>query len=337
MNRKTDRNSIFELIRIVSMFMIVIYHLLLIFVSPYYPTETFYKGIQIPLHIGVILFVLISGYWGIKCTLKGFLKLITMVAVYFLPIALLTDFVYSGGVNKHFLKDCLFISHTPYWFIRTYLCLYLFSPVLNKYLENITAKNRFILIGVLFFISIYLGTSHGDPSLSDGKNLANFSLLYLLGNTLHAYEERWKGFSNKYLIPLYFSMNFLLVFLYCLFDGSIIAKIIWRISFPYCSPILIINAILLFIIMARYQLHSKWINYIASSMFAVYLIHCQPFIEQHVIGGIMEDILSMTNNSLLLFLYCIFFAVIIMFISIIIDKGLSPVWKSISKLIEFSY
>ena len=107
-----------------------------------------------------------------------------------------------GGVNKQFLKDCLFISHTPYWFIRTYLCLYLFSPVLNKYLENITAKNRFILIGVLFFISFYLGTSHGDPSLSDGKNLANFSLLYLLGNTLHAYEERWKGFSNKNLIPL---------------------------------------------------------------------------------------------------------------------------------------
>ena len=189
-----------------------------------------------------------------------------------------------------------------------------------------------MLIGVLCFISVYLGTSHGDPSLSDGKNLANFSLLYLLGNTLHAYEKQWKRFSNKYLIPLYFLLNLLLVLLYCMFDGGIIAKVIWRISFPYCSPILIVNAILLFIIIARYQMYSKWINYIASSMFAVYLIHCQPFIEQHVIGWIMEHILSMVNNSLLIFLYLMFLVVVIMSISIIIDKGLSPFWRFISKL-----
>ena len=96
---KIERNSIFELIRIVAMFMIVIYHLIMFFVSPYYPTESFYKGIQIPLHIGVILFVLISGYWGIKSTMKGFIKLVTMVAIYFLPIALLTDIYYGGGVK----------------------------------------------------------------------------------------------------------------------------------------------------------------------------------------------------------------------------------------------
>lgn len=101
MKIQTERNSIFELIRIIAMFMIVIYHLYMIFVSPYHPTEPFYRGIQIPLHIGVILFVLISGYFGIKCTIKGFVKLITMVVIYFLPIALLTDITYSGeGVNK---------------------------------------------------------------------------------------------------------------------------------------------------------------------------------------------------------------------------------------------
>ena len=334
---KIERNSIFELIRIVAMFMIVIYHLIMFFVSPYYPTESFYKGIQIPLHIGVILFVLISGYWGIKSTMKGFIKLVTMVAIYFLPIALLTDIYYGGGV-KAIIKDCLFISHSPYWFIRTYLCLYLFSPVLNKYLENISAKKRKVLIVILCFISIYIGTTQGDPTLSEGKNLVNFSLLYILGNTLRTYEGIWKSLSNKYLIPLYLSLNFLLVFLYCILDSDIIRKLIWIISFEYCSPILIINGILFFIIIARYELHSKWINYIASSMFAVYLVHCQPFIEQHIIRSIMEYILSIANNSLLLLLYCIFFTAIIMFVSIIIDKGFSPLWKFQEKLssrIEF--
>lgn len=336
---KTERNSIFELIRIIAMFMIVIYHLIMFFVSPYYSTESLYKGIQIPLHIGVILFVFISGYWGIKCTMKGLIKLITMVAIYFLPIALLTD-IYMGGEIKTIIKDCLFISHSPYWFIRTYLCLYLFSPVLNYYLENITAKKRNVLIGVLCFISIYIGTTQGDPTLSEGKNLANFSLLYILGNTLHEYEENWKKLSNKFLIPLYISLNFLLVATYCMFDGDFIRRIIWIMSFEYCSPILIVNALLFFIIIAKHQLHSKWINYIASSMFAVYLIHCQPFIEQHIIRSIMEYILSTTNNPLLVFLYCIVFTVLIMFISILIDKGLTPVWKFLDRFsnrIEYDY
>ena len=173
MKRNTERNSIFELIRIIAMLFIVIYHLFMIFLAPNYPMESFYRGIQIPLHIGVILFVLISGYFGIKCTKKGLLKLVIMVAVYYLPISLLTNIYNYEGI-KQILKDCLFISHTPYWFIRTYLCLYLFSPILNKYLTDISMKQRLLLISGLSFISIYLGTSHGDPSLSDVKILRTF-------------------------------------------------------------------------------------------------------------------------------------------------------------------
>lgn len=79
------RESSFELIRIVAQFMIVIYHLFLFFMYPMYG-DTFYKAVQIPLHIGVLLFVLISGYFGIKTSAKGFLKLIGMIAIYYIPI-----------------------------------------------------------------------------------------------------------------------------------------------------------------------------------------------------------------------------------------------------------
>ena len=97
MKENIERNSIFELIRIIAMLFIIHYHLFMIFVASHYPMESFYRGIQIPLHIGVILFVLISGYFGIKCTMKGLLKLVIMVAVYYLPIAVLTDIHIQGG------------------------------------------------------------------------------------------------------------------------------------------------------------------------------------------------------------------------------------------------
>lgn len=331
---KKERNSIFELIRIIAMLFIVIYHLFMLFIAPK-NSNSFYYAIQMPLHIGVILFVLISGYWGIKCSMKGALKLISMVAFYFLPIALLTDISNSGGVNKQILKDCLFFSHTPYWFIRTYFCLYLFSPVLNKYLMDITRWNRLVLIITLSFISIYLGTSEGDPSVADGKNLANFSLLYVLGNTLHHYEKEFKKWSNRILIPIYLVLNLTLILGYCFFADTLIAKIIWKISFPYCSPILIINAMLFFIIVTKYQIQSKIINYVASSMFAVYLIHCQPFIEKNITGSIMAWVLTLTDNIFYISAITILLGMCIIAVCVMIDKCLSPLWMRISNIAIF--
>lgn len=64
--------------------------------------------------------------------------------------------------------------------MRTYLCLYLFSPVMNTYLRNIDMKKRVYLLVSLAFICIFLGTaSMCDTALNDGKNLANFVFFML--------------------------------------------------------------------------------------------------------------------------------------------------------------
>lgn len=203
--------------------------------------------------------------------------------------------------------------------------------MLNKYLNDINAKERIYLLATLGYISIYLGTSLGDPSLSDGKNLANFSFLYVLGNTLHYYEDKWRKISHRLLLIIYFFMNIILVCAYSLFAGSLFGKVIWRISFPYCSPILVLNAVLFFMILSRWQLNSKIINYIASSMFAVYLIHCQPFIEKRVIGCIMTKIFSLTGeNVLYIIISTLLIGISIMAICVIIDKLLSPIWRIIN-------
>ena len=154
-----QRESSFELMRLVSMFLIVFYHFFLFFLYPLYG-DVFYKAIQMPLHIGVLLFVLISGYFGIKATPKGLIKLVGMMAVYYLPLQLVYICLHPGGVNsKEILKVLLFVSHTPYWFMRTYIFLFLFAPIINMYLSLVTDKKRILLLATLFFIGIYLGTS----------------------------------------------------------------------------------------------------------------------------------------------------------------------------------
>lgn len=66
-----ERDSNFELLRILGMFSIVFYHLLLHFVVPIKGENSIFGALEIPLHIGVPLFIYISGYFGIKPSVSG--------------------------------------------------------------------------------------------------------------------------------------------------------------------------------------------------------------------------------------------------------------------------
>lgn len=77
------RSSNFELLRIVSMSFIVMYHFLCyIYITETHETETIYRALWLPLHIGVICFVLISGYFHIRPTVKGAMKLLLPVLMF---------------------------------------------------------------------------------------------------------------------------------------------------------------------------------------------------------------------------------------------------------------
>lgn len=65
------RESQFELMRIIAMVFIVFYHLFLDTTEHLWGDQPIYQGIQIPIHFGVLLFVMISGYFGIKPTFRG--------------------------------------------------------------------------------------------------------------------------------------------------------------------------------------------------------------------------------------------------------------------------
>lgn len=92
---RKSRESNFELLRIVAMFMIVLYHLLMRY--SYTDGHLIYRVLQFPLHIGVILFVLISGYYGIRPSIRGLMRLLAPVVVLYLSIELIYSHIKSGG------------------------------------------------------------------------------------------------------------------------------------------------------------------------------------------------------------------------------------------------
>ena len=275
-NSKHTRESSFELLRIVAMFFIVFYHLVTYYLYEIPDTNfhAFFTALLPTLHIGVILFVLISGYFGIKSTWRGLISLLLVILVYNLPFI-----VYSGIGHGRWTERLMFITNTPYWFIRCYIYLYLVAPFLNKAIEQFTIRERIGSLMAFGIVAMYFGSTQGDGALEDGKNLINFIFLYLVGNTLKMTQERWSRISYRLLGCAYIVLNASLILSLYFTSNSSVHETIINLSFPYRSPLLLINAVLVFMMFAKMRIHSRFINAIATSMFAVYIIHCQPMIH----------------------------------------------------------
>lgn len=328
---KIIRESQFELVRIIAQYIIVLYHLIHIFTVGIQDQHPILVAVQIPLHIGVILFVLLSGYFGMKPSVYGGGKLLVMMVVYYLPLALITDY----PDVKFLIRDCLFVSHTPYWFMRTYLILYLFSPVLNNYLDKSSNKEVLRLIVVLFFSSTYIALVQGDDNLIDGKNLTNFMLLYVIGHYIRVKKDDINEINKFYVIFIWLIINVALVLAYVFLNNELWRTMIMNLSFTYASPFLIMNGILFFIIFFNIKIKSQKINYIATSVFAVYLLHCQPFILNSVIGPVVHKLIDYSGaNIILLISLLAVLSAIIFIICVVVDKLFTPLWRIVNTTLK---
>lgn len=324
-NRVKIRESNYELLRLISMFMIVLYHLLLYIAYPF-SHNIIYKSLWLPLHVAVVCFVLISGYFQIKPTIRGVIKLLMPLVIFYYPLFFIESYI-SGGFSA---KSLLF---PPYWFIRVYLYLFLFSPVINHYIKDLNAIKRLYLLAVLGFIAIYMAMV-GDKSLSDGKNLVFFIFIYVIGNTIKVYSEKIRNIKTIPLLISYILGNIFLVVM-CIHD-DLIYKIVWNLAYPYCSPLLVINAICLFLLFGRMKFKSRIINWAASSSLAIYIIHQQHFFLYNIIKPITYKIVNFGVNPLIVITILGGLTCIIMLLSVLMDKFITPIYsfsyRKVSKL-----
>lgn len=327
--KKIQRESSFELIRILSQIMIVLYHICYIWQSGDYKNEAFFKTVSIPLHIGVILFVLLSGYFTIKPTSKGFIKFMGIFLVYDAFEVSYNLLTANNGITV--LKQMLFLSSSHFWFIKTYLFLFLSSPILNMWLKYASHKQRWYMIMVFFFVACWMGTTKGDSSMSTGKNLVNFMFLYLIGNQLSYYKEKWANLKTRNLLLAYIILTSIIVIPHYCFFGTMVSKVIFRLSFPYCSPIILVSSILFFMIIGKIKIQNKWINYVAASSLAIYLIHgSRPFLPtlHSTVTGYIQTFTD--SESLLLMVYLLYSILVVAF-CVFTDKMFTPVWSIINK------
>lgn len=176
------RQSNFELLRIVAIWGIVLHHLIINGISTVGYNQVFHadNNSMSLLFINSILvgsvncFVLISGWFGIKVSIRTIIRLLCDCMIFALTGILITFFMTSDSslLNLSILWDNGKFTH--YWFITHYLVLVLISPVLESSIQNIKYRTFAIWILILIIINVYFGYFLGVVN-KDGYNYINFT------------------------------------------------------------------------------------------------------------------------------------------------------------------
>ena len=320
-----NRNTSIELLRIISMIMIMFHHFAYHGNFEWNFNEVtlphlWYDFILMGGKVGVDIFVLISGYFLIENTEKLFqpkklLKFWGQVVFYSIMTYLLSVMLRLNAFEiKQLIKVCLPITYPGWWFASTYFMLYLIHPFLNKLLHGLskTEYQYLILMMVLCWSIIPTATTQ----LFESNSLLWFVTLYGIAGYVNLYGGNQK-LQSKHYFSLYFMV---LIITYTvsttfLFLGT--KKEEWSthaIDFFEIErlPILLM-AITLFMGFATLKMnYHKWINMIASATFGVYLIHDSSYIRYYLWTNIFK--INQYQDSTFLILYSIL-VVFILYVS----------------------
>lgn len=320
---KKERNTNIELLRIISILMIVLSH---------YSVHSGINRNMLSLglnrllleiislgNIGVIIFVLITGYYSIDND-KPF-KVKKMVSLYiqvlFYSIVIYLFFVVFGLEKfsiKELLKCFIPIAFKKYWFISAYLILYIFTPYLNKFINSLNRKEHFLLIFVNLLIFSILHTLTGQDYY--GNELIQIIIYYFIGAYLFKYKDNIinkKELTNKLL----FGSFLLIIVSVIIFDFIGLKYNIFGEHSTYfmsrTSILSIVFAVSMFNLFKNKKEYSnKYINSIASCVLAVYLISDNPLIRRVLWTSLFKVYKYADSNLLFIHLIiCIFLTFIV--------------------------
>ena len=221
MTGKTDagRNANLEWLRLLSMLMIVSYHYCIwgffdeeLALSP---NKIFVDLFGMCGWVGMLLFVLISGYFMAegRFTVKKLLTLMGTIWFYTLGALLVFALFDRSRIDGAAVKDAFFpLTRTHYWFMTYYVALMLCSPFLNRLMHLLDRRQHALLCLLGLFLCI------GVPRIMDalaGYTMTSFVALYLCAGYVRLRMPRDRRVGDRCLL-----LGLLLILACALFVGG---------------------------------------------------------------------------------------------------------------------
>ena len=324
-----ERNSNFELLRIICMFGIISMHTFGVFHDTAVGGNLVFGVFNSSLfNIGVSSFMLISGYFGVKTSVKKIIHLECMILFYSVLTEIINQAI-TGGFNiKGIIVSFLPVFGCKYWYMSAYVLILVFANYINR-IPKIMSRRQFekLLLLMIIVFNVIPTIIQKDIMGNKGKNVLNLLVVYLIGRYIYIYIDK-----DKRKIPYLrigaiaflteLTLNLCLTYL----SGGV--GIVASFARDYSIFILVLS-ICIFMTFKKIQIKARVINVLSKHIVAAYLFEgaLRMLIGSYILQWneyIYKPILP------LIIVGC---ALIILFVCLIIDALRSVIMAPIEKKI----
>lgn len=304
------RNYGVDLLRIISMYMIVLNHSLSIGGVIAEATHIRNFNYQLSWFLDIICYcavncyALISGYVGVESQfkLRNLIRLWCQVLFYSVIINFIVAW-FVPGVDLSYLdiiSSFLPVSFERYWYFSAYFVMFLGIPaynyLLNKLDKGILQNGIIILILIFSLGETFIFRVKNFLGLQSGYSVLWLVVLYIIGGYIRLYG--WNLWKRDRLV---FTGLALLSFIFFLAFGGEEGH--GRVLVNYPAPTILFMGIALFNYFRQYipgKTGVKYIKRLAPLTFGVYLIHLQPMVAEHILRNRFTFLASVAPLNLLL-------------------------------------
>ena len=326
MVNKSNRQLNIEILRIFSMLLITVWHIRVHFIEALHLepslSKTFMDYVVSFISFHVDLFILITGYFGIKNSKKGLLK--TLSLIYFYSITLnAVLWIVSGEFNL--LETLTPLGNNTWWFMTMYTVMLMIAPIIENYICGCDNKGIYLLVAGGLFVNLYLGYfNHVGGIYNSSSGMVNFICMYLLGVYI-----RKEGENLMQALPPPHGRILLIatILIVVALQYKLMPYMTWPQMTEYCAPYPIVMSVLVFLLFLSVNIPEcfrKPILFLSSSAIAVYLITDHAAIR-NMLSKLFAEWYLPYQNSIYGILIIISFTFIAYICSCIIDKFRIPV------------
>jgi len=345
------RESNIELLRNISMFMILIIHANFVslphiqyneLTNDYLPSITrfFIESFGI---VAVNVFVFISGWFGVNTNTKRVWSFIYLVLFFLGGGGILFVLLGKASFSVEWLLDVFQLSRKD-WFIKSYFVLMIIAPILNNYCKTADEKTqRYVMLAFFLFETIYGWVMGGSRFFVDGYGPLHFMGLYITAqyvrNQLSGSDlPKWtKIFEMPKWADLAVFLLMATVNTALITGGTLYFQKVapfHKMCYAYSNPLNIIGALYLLLFFSKIKIpYNRIINWVGASSFAVYLFHGEGTIRNQFFTPQVQYIYDAyfgIGCITLIFLFLLF----VYFVSVLIDQVRIFSWKKIWSLVE---
>lgn len=289
-----ERQSNIELLRIVSMMLVLLWHYVPTrhngFFSPTFvpqgcnPLSTDLLNTITNLELRSLsiicthCFILISGYFGIKFKIKSLTNLLFQM-FFWCIVSIITVVLLEGNTSPIPSIKTFIMSIISGWFPVGYIILFVLSPILNSFIDSCSEKELGKYIIYFYLLSTIGGYILGFHDFNEGMSALSMFGLYLIGAYLRISTLKIFTLKAKYDFMIYIGLGLLMVAL----NLVLLYFRIYASPYGYLNPVVIIMSIYLFLFFKKIDIgRNKVINFLSASAFSIYLFHYNIYMWNYI-------------------------------------------------------